>query len=153
MKIHPSYRPRRAGEMLDRATGQVARLPLVEARGDERRVVNLAADARQPGSELVDVEVADLSTTGFMMRCGLDVEAGAVVWLKLAGCTPMRAEVVWVRDGKAGCRFVTPLYPALLDQIIDNQPRPELRRLFTPPVPAAQRPARPADALPDSRAA
>jgi hypothetical protein len=156
MSIHPSYRPRRDGEVLARASGQVARLPAVEARGEERRVVNLAADLRQPGSELVDVEVADLSITGFMMRCPLDVDPGAVVWLKLDGCTPMKSEVVWVQDGKAGCRFVTPLYPALLDQIIENQPKPEIRRLFTPPAAAAPAPASPppeSDQEPESRAA
>jgi hypothetical protein len=154
MSNYASYRPRRPdGDILSRAMGQVARLPVVEARGEERRVVNLAADLRQPGSEMADVEVADLSKDGFMMRCGLDLEAGSVVWLKLAGFTPMKSEIVWVRDGKAGCKFATPLYPALLDQIIENQPKNELRRLFTPPEKMEAQPPRRPDAEPESRAA
>jgi hypothetical protein len=159
MTIHPSYKPRRPdGEMLTRASAQVARLPAVEARGEERRVVNLAADLRQPGSELVDVEVADVSTNGFMMRCPLDLEPGAMIWLKLAGTTPMKSEVIWVQDGRAGCRFVTPLYPALLDQIIENQPKPELKRLFAPPARLAEprpqaQPDEEPDQEPESRAA
>ena len=135
-----------------RTTGQVARLPAVEERGSERRVVNLAADLREPGSEMVDVEVADLSKDGFMMRCPLELEAGATVWLKLAGFAPMKSEVVWVQEGKAGCRFATPLYPAILDMIIENQPKTEVKRLFAPPARLADLPPRP-DEQPESRAA
>jgi hypothetical protein len=134
MSSHPTFRSGRDNEKtLLRTTGQVARLPV--GRGAERRVVNLAADLREEGSQLADVEVADLSTDGFMMRCPLDLAPGALVWLKLSGCAPMKAEIVWAQDGKAGCRFTTPLYPAILDQIIAGQAKPGVRRLFTPPVP------------------
>ena len=146
MSSHPSYRPpRQSPETLLRTKGQVARLPSVEARGSERRTVNFAADLRESGSELVDVEVADLSKDGFMMRCGLELEPGAIVWLKLAGFEPLKSEIIWIQDGKAGCRFSTPLYPAILDLIIQSQPVREIRRLFAPP---ARLPP-----LPDSRAA
>jgi hypothetical protein len=132
---HPSLRPsRQSPETLLRTTGQVARLPSVEARGSERRTVNFAADLREPGSELVDVEVADLSKDGFMMRCSLELEPGAAVWLKLAGFEPMKSEIIWIQDGKAGCRFCTPLYPAILDLIIQSQPAREVRRVFAPPA-------------------
>ena len=137
MSCHPSFRSGRDNEKtLLRTTGQVARLPV--GRGAERRVVNLAADLREEGSQLADVEVADLSTDGFMMHCPLDLAPGALVWLKLSGFAPMKAEIVWAQDGKAGCRFSTPLYPAILDQIIAGQAKPAGKRLFTPPAPDAQ---------------
>lgn len=134
MSCHPSFRSGRDNEKtLLRTTGQVARLPV--GRGAERRVVNLAADLREEGSQLADAEVADLSTDGFMIHCSLDLEPGALVWLKLSGFAPMKAEVVWARDGKAGCRFATPLYPAILDLIVAGQAKPGVKRLFTPPDP------------------
>ena len=134
MSCHPSFRSGRDNEKtLLRTTGQVARLPV--GRGAERRVVNLAADLREEGSQLADVEIADLSTDGFSIRCPLDLEPGALVWLKLSGFAPMRAEVIWAQDGKAGCRFGTPLYPAILDQIVAGQAKPGVKRLFTPPDP------------------
>jgi hypothetical protein len=134
MSCHPSFRAGRDNEKtLLRTTGQVARLPV--GRGAERRVVNLAADLREEGSQLADVEVADLSTDGFMIHCPLDLAPGALVWLKLSGVAPMKAEVIWAQDGRAGCRFSTPLYPAILDLIIAGQARPGIKRLFTPPEP------------------
>ena len=134
MSCHPSFRSGREEEkMLLRTTGQVARLPV--GRSAERRVVNLAADLREEGSQHADVEIADLSTDGFQMHCPLDLEPGATVWLKLSGQPPMKAEIIWAQDGKAGCRFTVPLYPSELDQIIANQSKPGARRLFTPPVP------------------
>lgn len=136
MSCHPSFRAGPEEEkVLLRTTGQVARLPV--GRSAERRVVNLAADLREEGSQLADVEVADLSTDGFMMRCPLDLEPGASVWLKLSGQPPMKAEIVWARDGRAGCRFATTLYPATLDEIIAGQAKPGAKRLFTPPEPQA----------------
>ena len=145
MSSHPSSQPGRepasqpghdTEKTLLRTTGQVARLPV--GRGTERRVVNLAADLREEGSQLADVEVADLSTDGFMMHCPLDLAPGALVWLKLAGQAPMKAEIIWAQGGKAGCRFTTPLYPSILDQIIAGQAKPGVRRLFTPPEPRAE---------------
>jgi hypothetical protein len=120
--------------VLLRTTGQLAQLPAVEARGAERRRVNLAADLREPGSSMVDVEVADLSTEGFMVRGGFALEIEATVWLKLAGFAPMRSEVVWIEDGKAGCKFAEPLYSAELEMIIESQPKSGQKRLFTPPT-------------------
>ena len=136
MSCHPSFRPQRDNEKtLLRTTGQVARLPV--GRGVERRVVNLAADLREEGSQVADVEVADLSTDGFMMHCALDLPPGTLVWLQLSGVPPMKAELIWAQDGKAGCRFSTPLYPAILEQIIASQVKPGIRRLFGPaPAPA-----------------
>ena len=110
----------------------------MDARGYERRVVNLAADLREPGSELVDVEVADLAQEGYMMRCALALEPGAVVWLKLPGFAAMKSEVIWAEDGKAGCRFATPLYRSIIELIIAAQPKSDSERLFTHPAMSPQ---------------
>jgi hypothetical protein len=146
MSTHPSFRPSRPpAELLLRTTGQVVRLTSFDGRGEGRRIVNLAADLREAGAESADVEVADLSTGGFRIICPLDLAPGATIWLKLAGFAPMKSEIIWAEDGKAGCRFCEPLYPSVLDEIVQSQPKSGVRRLFTPPAPRA--------ALPESRAA
>ncbi len=136
MSIHPSFVSRApGGELLSRTTGQVVSLAAGDdGRRSERRLVNMAADLEDPGSRRADVEVADLSKHGFMIRCAIALEPKAIVWLKLAGFEPMKAEVIWMEDGKAGCRFCTPLYPAILDLIIQSQPAREIRRIFAPPA-------------------
>ena len=143
MSTQPSYGPRRKpGDVVASTRGQVVRLSAPAGRSAERRIVNLAADMREPGAEMVDVEIADLSTDGFMMRGPIDLEPKALVWLKLPGFAAMRSEVVWVQDGKVGCKFASPLYPADLDLIVSSQPKREVTRLFTPPTAPGQPPAR-----------
>jgi hypothetical protein len=135
MSTHPSFRSgHRPPSTFTKTAAQLARLPEGDGRSSERRVVNLAADLREPGSVMVDIEVGDLSTDGFMMRCDLEVEPGAIVWLKLPGFAPTKSEVIWSQDGKAGCRFAVPLYPAELETIIESQPKRDIKRLFTPPT-------------------
>lgn len=134
MSMHPSGASDRPPvEKLSWVLGQVARLPGVdESRGSERRLVNLAADLREPGSFLVDVEVCDLSCEGFGISGAFELEAGAVVWLKLPGFAPMKAETIWVDEGKAGCRLATPLYQSELQLIVDSQRKAPVRNAFGP---------------------
>jgi hypothetical protein len=135
MSMHPSFMPRSAaGESLLRTTGQVVTMSAGDGRRSERRLVNMAADLSDPGSRRADVEVADLSKDGFMIRCSMELELKAIVWLKLVGFEPMKAEVVWTEEDRAGCSFCTPLYPAILDLIIQSQPVRQVRRVFAPPA-------------------
>ena len=135
MSMHPSFVSRSApGESLLRTTGQVVTMSAGDGRRSERRLVNMAADLSDPDTKRADVEVADLSVDGFMIRCAMELEPKAIVWLKLAGFEPMKAEVMWSEDGKAGCRFRTPLYPAILELIIQSQAVREVRRVFAPPA-------------------
>ena len=97
---------------------QLAILPVLDGRSAERRIVNLAARLREPGARIVDAEVMDLSTDGYMAVTDLELEAGASVWLKLPGLEPQNSRVVWTEDGKTGFQFATPLHPATLELVV-----------------------------------
>ena len=98
---------------------QLAILPLAEGRQAERRIVNLAARLREPGATIVEAEVMNLSTDGFMAETDLRLEAGANVWLKLPGLEPQNSCCIWAEDGKAGFQFATPLHPATVEMLAE----------------------------------
>src|SRR5690606_16408378 len=108
---------------------QLAILP-TDNRRAARRVVNLAARLREPGARLLDVEVSNLSTTGFMAHCDAALEAGDPVWLKLPGCAPEAAKVVWIEDGKVGFEFNTPLHEATVETLANAGRKTPPRRHF-----------------------
>jgi hypothetical protein len=112
--------------------GQLAILPVAEGRSAERRIVNLAARLREPGATIVDAEVRDLSTNGFMAETALPLEPGAIVWLKLPGLEPQNSRVAWAEDGKVGCQFSTPLHPLTLEMLVKTGKRPALKGHFGP---------------------
>jgi len=101
--------------------GQLAKLPSAEGRRAERRIVNLAASLREPGAAVVDAEILNLSTDGFMASSDLPLETGNHVFLKLPGMEAQKCQVVWIEDGKAGFQFTTPLHPAIIGQLTDNE--------------------------------
>lgn len=109
---------------------QLAILPLAEGRQAERRVVNLAARLREPGATIVDVEVVNLSTDGFMAETDLKLEAGANVWLKLPGLEPQNSNCIWTEDGKAGFQFATQLHPATVEMLAEANRRPPVKGHF-----------------------
>lgn len=104
--------------------GQLAMLPPAEGRRTLRRIVNLAGSLREPGAAIADAEVLNLSMDGYMARCALQLEAGQVVYLKLAGMEALKSRVVWIDEEKAGFEFTAPLHRAILDQITDNDRKP-----------------------------
>lgn len=110
--------------------GHIAILPTPEGRTAERRIVNLAANLREPGASLAEAEVTDLSVTGFGAETDAALEVGAHVWLKLPGLEPTNSRVVWVEGRKAGFEFTTPLHPATLDLVTATERRPPVKRHF-----------------------
>lgn len=109
---------------------QLAILATPEGRKAERRIVNLAASLREPGSSLADAEVVNLSTTGFAAETDAELETGSHVWLKLPGLEAANSRVVWVEGRKAGFEFVTPLHSATLDLVLAAGRRPMVKRHF-----------------------
>ena len=112
--------------------GQLAILPVTEGRTAERRIVNLAARLREPGATIVDAEVRDLSTDGFMAETDLVLEPGAIVWLKLPGLEPQNSRVAWAEEGKVGCQFATPLHPLTLEMLVRTSRKPPVKGHFGP---------------------
>ena len=111
---------------------QLAILPVVEGRSAERRIVNLAARLRDPGARIVDAEVMNLSTDGFMAETDLALETGTNVWLKLPGLEPQNSRVIWAEGGQTGFQFATPLHPATLEMIIEADRKPIAKGHFGP---------------------
>lgn len=108
----------------------LAILPTPDGRRAERRIVNLAASLREPGASMAEIEVLNLSVTGFAAECDMPVETGAHLWLKLPGLEPVNSKVVWVEGRKAGFEFVTPLHPATLDTVTTATRAPVVKRHF-----------------------
>jgi hypothetical protein len=119
--------------------GQLATLPKLEGRRSERRVLNLAADLREDGASIAEVEVTNISKHGFLISSDspLELEIGSFAWLKLPGFEPFKSQVVRAAGGRLGGRFLTPLYPAVLQLILKEEPKARQRRLFHPPRPVA----------------
>jgi hypothetical protein len=109
---------------------QLAILPVIEGRQAERRIVNLAARLREPGATIVEADVINLSTDGFMAETDLKLEPGANVWLKLPGLEPQNSRCAWAEEGKAGFQFATPLHPATVEMLAEANRKPAVRGHF-----------------------
>lgn len=110
--------------------GQLAILPVGDGRTAERRVVNLAARLREPGARLIDAEVLNLSTDGYMAEADIVLETGASVWLKLPGLEPQNSRCIWVEEGRAGFQFATPLHPATVEMLVETNRKPPVKGHF-----------------------
>ena len=109
---------------------QLAVLPVQEGRRAERRIVNLAARQRDPGASIVDADVVNLSTDGFMAETEMLFEPGASVWLKLPGLEPQNCRCAWSEEGKAGFEFATPLHPATVEMLATANRKPPVKGHF-----------------------
>lgn len=110
---------------------QLAILPIPEGRKAERRIVNLAARLRDPGATLIDVDILNLSTDGFMAR-GVRIEVGTYVWLRVTGLEPQSCRAIWNEEDKAGFEFTTPLHGATVELLILNNRKPLPKNHFGP---------------------
>jgi hypothetical protein len=89
----------------------------LDARGAERRRVGMRATLREFGSQRLEVDVLDLSVTGFRVESIYSIAVGARVYLTIPTFSPLEAVIAWrVRYGY-GCKFVRPLHPAVFDTI------------------------------------
>lgn len=111
---------------------QLAIIPVAEGRKAERRIVNLAARLRDRGTRLIEVEVMNLSTDGFMARTPAGLEVGSYAWLKLAGIEPQNSRIAWIEEDKAGFEFVSPLHPATVQLVAAIGRKPATRDHFGP---------------------
>lgn len=87
-------------------------------RAAKRLPVQMIAEFGESGIPKARANVFDLSAEGFRIATFRGVSNGAKVWLHLPGLEPLRAEVMWIRKGFAGCKFARPLHPAVLDMIV-----------------------------------
>jgi hypothetical protein len=115
---------------------------LAERRRAQRESVNIAVVARTLAGERIPLVIEVLSTGGFLASTPQAIPKGTALDISFPTARTVRAQVVWVEDGKIGCRFATPVALADLLKSAEGQARPE-RRAFTgahrePPAPAVE---------------
>lgn len=89
-----------------------------ESRHALRRAVKMRAHLRDRGNTRFEIEVVDLSTTGFRAQTAFALWPGTTVWLTLPGLAALEAVVAWRDKYRYGCAFNRPLHPAVFDHIV-----------------------------------
>jgi len=84
-----------------------------------RKNVRITATLRRQGESKFNCNVADLSESGFRVESHYLIPMGAQVWLTLPGLAAIPAFVAWSSGHSLGCRFESPLHPAVLDRVIE----------------------------------
>ena len=92
-----------------------------DERRHERHSVSLPGKVRELGSTAGGGQIKDLSIGGCRIR-ETDLPKHAEIWFSLGNAPPMRARVVWVGSGEAGCEFYAPLTRAGLRSIMLQRP-------------------------------
>lgn len=87
-------------------------------RAAERIHLTMTAGLRKQGETKFDAKIADLSTVGFRVESHYAMPAGTQVFLTLPGLAAIPARVVWSRDNSLGCRFETPIHPAVFERVV-----------------------------------
>jgi len=73
----------------------------------QRRPVRLLAAARWADGTAATVELSNMSYGGCQLRSKHDFEKGETVYLMIPDLGKVRAQIRWVKDGRAGARFIT----------------------------------------------
>jgi hypothetical protein len=89
-----------------------------EARNALRRPVMLRAKLRDRASSRFDIEVTNLSCSGFLAETIYRLNPQDRVWLTIPGFAALEAVVARTAGRAYGCAFAQPLHPAVFDHII-----------------------------------
>jgi hypothetical protein len=107
---------------MDAVMEQAVPLPIPsdtdESRRALRKAVKMRAQLRDRGTTRFEIEVIDLSTTGFRAQTGFTLWPGTTVWLTLPGLAALESVVAWRDKTRYGCAFTKPLHPAVFDHIV-----------------------------------
>lgn len=82
-------------------------------RGAERAPVRARARFREPGFNPFDVELYDLSSTGFRMVTFARPQIGKTIWVNLPSLQPLEAVIRRADGNNYGCEFTHPLHPSV----------------------------------------
>jgi len=88
-----------------------------DERRHERHEVSIHGRVRELGSTAAAGRINNLSIGGCRIR-DTDLPRNAEVWVTLGNAQPVRARIVWVKSGEAGCEFYAPLSRASLRAIM-----------------------------------
>ena len=89
-----------------------------EHRRTMRLDVCFNAGLREPGSaHKFEVDVIDLSMTGFRFETSFTIKPGSMVFVTIPGMSTLEATVHWSRGFIYGAQFDHPLHTAVFDLI------------------------------------
>ena len=88
-----------------------------------RRPVKLKARVRDRKAARFEINVVDLSLTGFKGDTAFTLTPGERVWIMLPGLASLEAEIAWFRQTEFGARFQQPLHPAVFEHIAELSAR------------------------------
>lgn len=103
----------------------MAHTPHAQGRGvrwAERQKVCIQAGIRGQGLVRFDIQVRDLSITGFRFDTSFNLYSGTRVWLIIPGFQGLEAIIAWREGFTYGCSFVIPLHQAVRDHLIRLYP-------------------------------
>lgn len=87
-------------------------------RGD----VAITAHIRALGGIKNQVNIVDLSETGFRMESLTYMSNDQVIFLTVPGFQQMEARIIWQSEWMYGCEFARSLHPAVYDHIVNSHP-------------------------------
>lgn len=99
-------------------TGPIESLDGGDHRQSLRKAVRMRAHLRDRGQTRFEIDVSDLSLSGFRAETSFTLWPGTVVWLTLPGLAGLEAVVAWRDKFQYGCAFAKPLHPAVFEHII-----------------------------------
>ena len=91
-----------------------------EARASERRRGAIRARVREAGSFRVDIDVIDLSATGFRFDSVYDFAIGARVFLSVPTLEPMAAMIAWRKGSAFGAQLLRPMHKSVFEMLADR---------------------------------
>ena len=89
-----------------------------ESRRSLRKAVRMRAHLRDRGTTRFEIDVVDLSVTGFRAQTSFTLWPGTTVWLTLPGLAGLEAVVAWRDKYRYGCAFTKPLHTAVFEHIV-----------------------------------
>ncbi len=88
-----------------------------DSRKSRREAINARARFREVGANPYEVEIEDLSATGFRMASYARPRVGTRIWVTLPGLQPLEAVVRRSEGNYHGCEFINPLHPSVAEHL------------------------------------
>lgn len=88
-----------------------------EARRSRRASIKARARFREVGANPYEVEIDDLSATGFRMVSYTRPRVGTHIWITLPGLQSLEAVIRRSEGNSHGCEFILPLHPSVAEHM------------------------------------
>lgn len=88
-----------------------------DGRKAQRQPIAARARFRETGANPYEVEIEDLSATGFRMTSYTRPRVGTRIWVTLPGLQQLEAVVRRTEANSHGCEFIHPLHPSVAEHL------------------------------------